>query len=74
MSKLDSDIASIKEAVLNIKENMGKMEACVTKIDDRVKLVEINAEGTKTKVGTIALFQLAFATIASAISGYIASR
>ena len=68
MSKLESDIATIKESLRNLDANYGKLEVSFNKVCDKVDKNEKDISVIQTKIGIFAGLQVGFSVIVGAVA------
>ena len=71
MPKIESDIATIKESLRYIQRDVGEIKHTLDIADNRITANEAKIVGIQTKLGILAIFQVAFSTIASGISAFL---
>jgi hypothetical protein len=74
MNKYGEDVAVIKESLKNIEGTIKEIKGFIQDCDKRITVVEIKQEGTTSKLGILAAFQMGFSIISAAIAGYLGTN
>jgi predicted nucleic acid-binding Zn-ribbon protein len=71
MSKLESDIATIKETLRNLDKNYSKLESNFSNICEKVDKNERDISVIQTKIGIFAGLQVGFSIIVGAVAKFL---
>jgi len=68
------DLMVVKEAVLNIRDDVREIKGNLERYEERLRLVEIDSVATKTRIGIFSALAGSIGLIAAAVAAWLGTR